>query len=162
MAKRERFHPQSPVQADRTSPVPLIVSGLLLAAVAWQARESWIDALAPPYAEPTDQARPTHAGGSQSARPESARGNLLGLFTSEDYPVEALKKDEQGSVAVRLQIDRSGRVSGCTLLQSSGSESLDKATCNILKDRARFTPARNSDGATVPDTYTQRVVWQLQ
>ena len=158
MAKRERFHPQSPVQADRTSPIPLIIAGLLLVAVAWQTRDSWIDALAPPYVETVEQ--PPRAG-PNSARPQSARGNLVGLFSADDYPVEALRKNEQGTVVARLQIDRKGRVSDCTLLQSSGSRALDMATCDILSRRARFTPARNSDGHAVPDTYDQRVMWRL-
>jgi protein TonB len=162
MAKRERFHPDSPVQRDRASPVPFIVTALLLAAIAWQARESWTDALAPPYVEPADHERPTSVRHNQPTRAQSARSTLLALFTSDDYPVDALRRNEQGTVATRLRIDSNGRVSGCTIVASSGSRSLDDATCKILTERARFSPARDAEGEAVPDTYDQRVTWQLQ
>jgi protein TonB len=156
MARNDRFHPDSPVQGGRTSPVPFIIAGLLLAALAWQARDSWVDALTPPYTEQATQPARSHSAG-----PQRARGSLVSLFAADDYPVAALRNDEQGTAAVRLGIDRKGRVSECTVVHSSGSESLDQATCKILEQRARFTPARNSDGQPVPDTYDQRVSWQL-
>jgi protein TonB len=157
VARKDRFHPGSPVQRDRTSPVPFVIAALLLAAVAWQARESLVDALAPPYLE-----QPDNPSRSKASEPRHARGNLVALFTAEDYPVDALRNNEQGTVGTRLQVDRTGRVSDCTVVQSSGSASLDKATCDILQKRAHFTPARNSDGQPIPDTYDQRVTWGLQ
>ncbi len=160
MAKGERFHPDSPIQPDRRSPVPFVISSLLLAAVAWQARDSWVDSLAPPYAEKLVQRAPA-AHHTQGTKAESAKGNLVSLFSADDYPVEALRNNEEGTVTVRLEIDPKGRVGDCTLVQSSGFRSLDETTCKILSDRAHFTPARNSDGQSVPDTYTQKVVWQL-
>ena len=61
-----------------------------------------------------------------------------------------------------LMLDPTGRVSACTVVESSGSASLDKATCTILSSRARFEPARDANGRAVQDTYTQKIVWQLQ
>jgi TonB family protein len=161
-AEKQHFHPDSPVQRDRRSPVPFIILGLLLAGLAWQARDSWVDALAPPYAETVDHAERSGTSRGQSTGAESARGNLVSLFSSDDYPAEAIRNNEEGTVGVTLQIDRSGRVSACIVDQSSGSDSLDTATCSILTERARFTPARDLAGNAVPDSYTQRVVWKLQ
>jgi protein TonB len=161
--KEERFHPDSPVQRDRTSLIPVTVAGIVLLLLAWQVRQSWIDALAPPYSEPAERAATSErSGGQVSSNAESARGNLAGLFTAEDYPEDAISNNEQGTVAVTLQIDSGGDVSGCTVEQSSGSETLDRATCSILTERARFAPARDLAGNAVPDRYTQRVVWRLQ
>jgi protein TonB len=83
------------------------------------------------------------------------------LFSSEDYPNSALSANEQGTTAVQLTIGTDGRVSGCNITSSSGSSSLDNATCNILRRRARFSPAMDSDGHPTTDTYSQRITWRV-
>ena len=93
---------------------------------------------------------------------QSASGNLQGLFSSDDYPPDAVRNEDQGTVTVRLSISPQGRVTGCTVTGSSGSRSLDNATCRILRSRARFTPAKMSDGTPTNDTYTQRITWRLE
>jgi periplasmic protein TonB len=90
-----------------------------------------------------------------------AKGNLLSLLSDEDYPSSALRNEEQGTTAVRLEIGPNGRVTGCTVTSSSGSASLDDTTCKLLSRRARFTPARDDTGQPTNDTYTQRVTWRL-
>jgi protein TonB len=84
------------------------------------------------------------------------------LISAEDYPAAALKADEEGRVGYRLEIDRDGRVSLCTIVSSSGSAALDAATCNLVKSRALFEPARDSKGRRVADSAVGRVVWALE
>ena len=100
--------------------------------------------------------------GSLDEAGQRARGNLTALFEADDYPVEAMRREEQGTVGVDLQIDRHGRVSRCTVSTSSGSDALDRKTCEILQTRARFTPATDLDGRPVPDVYSQRITWRLE
>lgn len=95
---------------------------------------------------------------SQAAR---AKGNLLSLFSDDDYPQSAIRNEEQGTTAVRLSIGTDGRVSDCAITASSGSSALDTATCNILRRRARFTPAQDQEGNPVSDSYSQRIRWVL-
>ncbi|MEO6248561.1 MAG: energy transducer TonB [Sphingomicrobium sp.] len=90
-----------------------------------------------------------------------AKGSLVGLFSSDDYPNSALSANEQGTTAVHLTIGTDGRVSGCDISQSSGSSALDSATCNILRRRARFSPAIDSNGQPTTDTYSQRITWKV-
>jgi periplasmic protein TonB len=94
--------------------------------------------------------------------PRSATGDLQGLFRGDDYPQAAIRNDEQGAVTVRLTVGTNGRVSNCSVTSSSGSRTLDSATCRILQSRARFTPARDSQGNPTTDTVTQRIRWQLE
>jgi protein TonB len=75
--------------------------------------------------------------------------------------VDAIRRDEQGTVAFRLLINRRGRVSECQIVSSSGSNALDGATCRILEDRARFEPARDADGKRIADETTGRIRWML-
>jgi periplasmic protein TonB len=95
---------------------------------------------------------------SQAAK---AKGNLLSLITDDDYPQSAIRNDEQGTTAVRLSIGTDGRVTDCSVTQSSGSTALDNTACSIFRRRARFTPARDQAGNPIADSYTQRVKWVL-
>jgi TonB family protein len=91
----------------------------------------------------------------------SSGGTLPSLVSSDDYPVEAMRNDEQGQVAVSLAIGTDGRVSACTVTGSSGSAILDRKTCALLQERARFSPARNAKGKAVPDTVTHTITWRI-
>ena len=104
---------------------------------------------------------PSPAKVAETAQPSRARANLPSLFSSDDYPKEALRKHEQGTVAVRLDVARDGTVSSCGVTQTSGSAAIDLVTCSILKERARFTPARDSRGQPTEDYTHTRIRWLL-
>ena len=90
-----------------------------------------------------------------------AKGSLVGLFSSDDYPSSALAANEQGTVGVSLTIGPDGRIAECNVTASSGSSALDSATCSILQRRARFTPAYDDRGEPTSDTYAQRITWSV-
>ena len=89
------------------------------------------------------------------------KGNLQGLISSDDYPSDAIRNEEQGSVRVTLAIGTDGRVTNCSVVGSSGSRSLDNATCRIMRSRARFTPARDSNGNPAAGEYPGEINWQI-
>jgi periplasmic protein TonB len=92
-----------------------------------------------------------------------AKGDLRTLFSLDDYPSAAQRNEEEGTVRVRLTVGANGRVSDCSVTQSSGSSSLDQATCRIIRSRARFTPAVGNDGAATTDTVNSPpITWKLQ
>ncbi|QNM82657.1 TonB family protein [Sphingomonas sabuli] len=142
---RTRTPPPSPVQVVREAPPPVITPRATPAPPAPPARP------APPPA-PVVKAIP----------PRSASGDLQNLFRGDDYPEGAARDNEQGSVTVRLTVATTGRVSDCAVSSSSGSRSLDTATCRVLRSRARFTPARDSSGNPTTDNVTQRIRWVLE
>lgn len=89
--------------------------------------------------------------------------DVRAIFGPEDYPVEAILRNDQGSVQTRVKIGPDGRVRDCSVVQSSGSAALDRATCEILTQRARFTPARDSEGRPTGFDYTPpAIVWRLE
>jgi protein TonB len=134
----------------------LIIVVVLALLALWASRDTWVDALAPPYSS-----TPAHPWRDQSAS-TAARGNLAGLFSASDYPIDALRKEEQGTSVARLDIDASGRVTRCSIISTSGSALLDKSTCRVLEKRAQFTPARDSFGRPIEDSYVQRITWRLE
>ena len=93
---------------------------------------------------------------------KSATGSLQGLFGTDDYPAAALDNEEEGRTSVRLTIGANGRVADCQVSSSSGSRALDSATCRVIRSRARFTPAMDSNGNPTSDTFSQTIVWRLE
>lgn len=93
--------------------------------------------------------------------PALARTPLYGLLSSDDYPAAALDREEEGRVTFRLVVGPSGRVDNCTIVLSSGSSTLDAATCRIMQSRARFAPARSADGSATTDAVTASINWRL-
>jgi TonB family protein len=94
-------------------------------------------------------------------RPVKPKANLVGLFSTKDYPLDATRKSESGTVAVVLKVGADGRIMDCIVTASSGSPSLDAQTCRIFWQRARFVPARDSRGRPVESAWQQRINWEL-
>lgn len=116
------------------------------------------DAPKPPIISRPLASPPAPVAGSATAAP---RIGTVALFSEDDYPIAALHLGEQGTVQVELLIGKLGRVENCRILQSSNSAALDVATCNILRRRARYSPARDASGQPVEDRLTVKIRWQL-
>jgi TonB family protein len=89
-------------------------------------------------------------------------GSVKGLITADDYPPDALDLDEHGAVGVRLRVDKTGAVSGCTVVFSSGYSSLHAQTCRILKERAKYKPARDKRGRPIASETPVTINWRLE
>lgn len=98
---------------------------------------------------------------TRTVKPARARANLASYVSDEDYPNSAVRNEEQGTTRFRLGVGPDGRVSECSVIGSSGSSALDSATCRLMKQRARFTPARNSAGDPTSDSVTSAIRWVL-
>lgn len=88
--------------------------------------------------------------------------NAPQVFDPADYPYWALQMEQEGPVGVAIQVDPMGKVTGCSVVRSSGSEALDGATCSLIFERARFAPARDSKGIAVAGIYHRSVHWVLE
>ena len=94
---------------------------------------------------------------------QSAKGDLRTLFSADDYPASAQAAGAEGTAQAELTVGADGRVQSCNLIRSTGNSALDQATCNILRRRAKFTPARDSNGNPTTDTVTTPPIrWQLE
>ncbi|EQB32842.1 energy transducer TonB [Sphingobium ummariense] len=97
----------------------------------------------------------------QAAKPLTPRGNPASWATTDDYPSRALREGQQGTTGFRLEVGADGRVTSCTVTQSSGSSELDDATCKLVTRRARFTPAEDDQGNKMAASYSNRIRWQI-
>jgi TonB family protein len=119
-------------------------------------------ALSPPpslprRAEPVIRCTATTGTGPMVAEP-CMREAWIG---DGDYPAAAQALGQSGTVEYRLLIDAQGRVERCDVTGSSGHAALDKGTCDLIRRRARFVPARGADGQPMEWAYRSGVDWVL-
>ena len=99
--------------------------------------------------------------------PSKARGaspDGLGRWAARiqgDYPSSALRREESGTVTMRITIGTNGRVEACSVTGSSGSSALDDAACRGMQRYARYNPALNAAGDPISDTTTQSIRYGL-
>lgn len=89
---------------------------------------------------PTPEDAAPAGGATVSARPlRSPR---------PEYPVQALRRGETGTVLLQVEVDANGRPTGVQVVQSSRSRALDRAAANAV-ERWEFSPALRN-GQPVP------------
>jgi periplasmic protein TonB len=91
-----------------------------------------------------------------------AAGQPAPIQFKSDYPREALKQGWQGDVGADLVVNTKGRVSTCTIYQSSGHSVLDQATCELFRKRARFRPATDANGSPIEGrVHADLIKWRI-
>jgi TonB family protein len=78
-----------------------------------------------------------------------------------DFPKDALADKRAGATVVRLTTDTAGRVTTCTVVQSSGVSALDDITCRRALKRAKYKPAIGVDGRPTAATFTNYVKFDV-
>lgn len=92
-----------------------------------------------------------------------SKGDIRSLFTADDYPREALHRNQGGESRFVLLVNEKGAVAGCHVLQPSGVPILDAMGCQVIRERAKFTPARDVHGKPVRSTLvTPTVIWRME
>lgn len=86
-------------------------------------------------------------------------GNPGEWATSSDYPAASLRAGVEGTVGFRVATGENGVVTACEITRSSGSAELDEQTCNLVRMRARFKPAKDGMGRSVAGSYSNSIRW---
>lgn len=84
---------------------------------------------------------------------------LKGLFSSSHYWTAEVRRAAKNRVTVSMLIDRSGKVRDCALVESTGSEAIDTQTCQILRLKVSYRPARDQSGAPVAVLHRETIDW---
>ena len=101
---------------------------------------------------------PTPAFDPVSARP---RNDPTRWLTDRDYKPSWSRRELTGTAGFRLEIAATGKVTDCRITRSTGHAELDDATCALVQRRARFEPARGSNGEPVAGSFSSSVRWVL-
>lgn len=117
---------------------------------------------APPVIErvtvPSAQTRPAVETLPRGPVPKASPASWI---RSDDYPALAMKNGESGTTSFRLSVDAKGAATDCVVTATSGSASLDRTTCDLIRARASFSPALDSAGKPVAGSYADRVRWTI-
>jgi len=84
------------------------------------------------------------------------------IFNPDDYPTEAKASLAEGRVKVRALISPGGGVIACDMMVSAGTAALDKRTCDLLRQRGWFLPARDASGKFISGSTVVSVQWLLK
>ena len=94
-------------------------------------------------------------GGGIATGPRQVRGRL----TVADFPDGLIGPGQQASVGVRYTVEIDGRVTGCSVLRSSGFSQVDALACRLITQRFRYRPATNRAGQPVRAVITESHTW---
>lgn len=81
------------------------------------------------------------------------------LVRSGDYPDQAISEGRDGSTGVSLLIDEHGAIKDCVVEHASGVATLDAQTCIMIKQRGKFSAAKDAQGKPVKSRVTYRFRW---
>ena len=77
-----------------------------------------------------------------------------------DYPLSSWQNDEEGTVRYALDVDVDGNATDCTITESSGSETLDAKTCEVVMERSEFRPAMEDADTPIAGTVARSYTWR--
>jgi protein TonB len=109
------------------------------------------------------------AGGSGTGRGGGGSGGNGGIGTdvrllggnSSKLPSRLLRRfaTDRGYGHLWLSISEVGRVTDCSVRQSTGDAEVDQALCNLMIRQSRWAPARDRQGRPVPVKVLYTATW---
>ena len=98
---------------------------------------------------------------SRIVTPAAPLKPLTSLFSSGDYPMQAMYEHNTGIVGVRMMIDEKGVVANCVTTETSGSAILDAMACYVLRTSAKYRPALDAKNQPLRSFADQRINWRI-
>ena len=82
------------------------------------------------------------------------------IVKPHDLPEDALILGISGNTTARVRVNALGVSSNCEIVNSSGLQSIDEATCYALL-RAKYKPALDHDGRSIDSIYANSIHWRV-
>lgn len=99
------------------------------------------------------------AAEQRAATPPEATTPPAGWLTPNDYPPMALANNIGGGVDLRLDVDPTGHVTECHVMEAGGDPTFRDHSCKLLRERALYRPAKNAAGTPIASYAIHRVRW---
>jgi len=103
----------------------------------------------------TELPRERQADGSYKAR------QIAGGVSEDDYPPEAIRAYQAGTVVAEYTVAPDGKVYSCKATSDDHVAILEEATCHIIIQRFEYEPALDAHRKPIAEDRTQRVIWRL-
>jgi TonB family protein len=87
--------------------------------------------------------------------------DVRSVFSAEDYPAYLQQAGQSGTVYTRTTVRPDASIQSCTVERSSGDPNLDAYTCGIIVKRAKFVPAKWTDGLPAYGVIRVPVSWVI-
>jgi TonB family protein len=87
--------------------------------------------------------------------------DVRAVFSADDYPAYLQQAGRSGTVFTRTTVRPDASIQNCTAEWSSGDPGLDAYTCAIIVKRAKFAPAKWTDGTPVYGVIRVPVSWVI-
>jgi TonB family protein len=87
--------------------------------------------------------------------------DVRAVFSADDYPAYLQQAGQSGTVFTRTTVRPDASIQNCTAEWSSGDPELDAYTCAIIVKRAKFAPAKWTDGTPVYGVIRVPVSWVI-
>lgn len=90
------------------------------------------------------------------------REPMSALLTNNDYPMAAEQFHATADVYYRVFVRADGSVSDCRIYRQNQIVEFGRLTCDIMRRRAHFEPARDAEGNAVPDVFDGHFVFRME
>ena len=77
-----------------------------------------------------------------------------------DYPPVMLRQNMPGLVNVRLAIDETGKITGCSIQMPLSDPAFEESSCADIQHAFEFDPALDKDGKPIASYFVTKVVFQ--
>lgn len=77
----------------------------------------------------------------------------------DDYPQALLMRGGNGIIRFRTDVDAEGKITNCRILSQTRPEGFADLTCRLITQRARFSPALDSERNPVKAFWVNSVRW---
>jgi Gram-negative bacterial TonB protein C-terminal len=95
---------------------------------------------------------------TRAVLPTSNPGNWM---SSGDYPIKMLRAGQPAIVEFRLDVDETGRATGCHIQQTTRPKEFDRAVCSAIMRKAKLSPALDAQGQPMKSYYQSTVRFQI-
>ncbi|MCM8731457.1 TonB family protein [Hephaestia sp. GCM10023244] len=107
-------------------------------------------------------ASPVLAQSAPEASTPAPIGNPADWFAGDSYPPAAKAAGAEGRTGFAVDVDAKGRVTSCSITESSGTALLDSTTCALVVMNGRFSPAHDAAGKAIAGVWTSSMLWKLE
>lgn len=78
---------------------------------------------------------------------------------SRSYPESAERESKTGRVQLRINVDETGKATGCHAASEFSHPDLDKSLCDVLTTKTIYDPALDSQGSPIPSYFVETVYY---